>query len=63
MSLSDSLSSAFQREKAWKRLKTGHDAGICLITLGTGKDAGQGLVPLHAYGVLGKPCDFERLTS
>lgn len=31
---------------AWKR-------GEVLVTLGSGKEAGEGLVPLHAYAVLG----------
>lgn len=48
-----SLLGGFQREKEWIKLQRAWTKGQVLVTLGTGKEPGQGLIPLHAYAVLG----------
>jgi calpain-7 len=57
-----SLREGFQREKEWRRLHEGWERGHVLITLGTGEIA-NGLVPLHAYGVLGEVHDGCGMTA
>ncbi|KAI9632395.1 calpain-like protease palB/RIM13 [Dioszegia hungarica] len=47
-----SLREGFQREKEWKRVYSAWTRGEVLVTLGTGKEAERGLIPLHAYAVL-----------
>lgn len=47
------LNSGFQREKVWRRLHKAFRDGNVIITLGSGKEVGPELVPLHAYGVTG----------
>ncbi len=47
------LASGFQREKEWRRLHAAWGRGSVIVTLGSGRDAAPGLVPLHAYGVTG----------
>lgn len=49
-----SLKEGFQREKEWNRIYTAWKKGHVLVTLGTGKVVGAGLVALHAYGVIGE---------
>lgn len=44
---------SFAKERTWKRLSSAHRIGTALITLGTGKDVRDGLVPSHAYTVIG----------
>lgn len=48
------LASGFQREKEWKRLHAAWGRGSVIVTLGSGREAEPGLVPLHAYGVTGE---------
>ncbi|CAM9876233.1 unnamed protein product, partial [Discosporangium mesarthrocarpum] len=54
-------------ERVWERLLSAHNFGDCLITVATGEidedeAEGLGLVPSHAYAVLGvKEFDGERL--
>ncbi|PWZ01337.1 cysteine proteinase [Testicularia cyperi] len=43
----------FQREKAWSRIFSAWQNGQVLISAGTGKKAGAGLVSSHDYAVLG----------
>jgi calpain-7 len=43
---------SFQREKVWRRVLSAWEEGKVMITLGTGEVV-EGLVPFHAYGVLG----------
>lgn len=49
------LRDGFQREKEWRRVKEAWDGGNVIVTLGTGSrgSCGDGLVPYHAYAVLG----------
>ncbi|WVQ83588.1 hypothetical protein IAT38_005729 [Cryptococcus sp. DSM 104549] len=47
------LREGFQREKEWGRLREAWGKGDVMVSLGTGEVVGQGLVKLHAYGVLG----------
>lgn len=55
-----SLREGFQREKEWRRISAAWGRGEVLVTLGTGEEVGAGLVPLHAYGVVGE-YDYEFL--
>lgn len=41
----------FRREQTWRRLVEAANRKTCLIALGTGANASNGLAPLHAYGV------------
>lgn len=47
------LESGFQREKEWSRLILAWNKGSVIVTLGSGREVTPGLVPLHAYGVVG----------
>jgi len=49
------LRDGFQREKEWRRVKQGWDHGNVIVTLGTGsrQNLSEGLIPYHAYAVLG----------
>jgi calpain-7 len=55
-----SLREGFQREKEWRRILSGFQRGEVLVALGTGKNVRTGLVPLHAYGVLGTSRIMEK---
>ena len=50
------LKDGFQREKEYKRIKAGWDQGDVIVTLGTGspQNLSEGLIPFHAYAVLGE---------
>lgn len=50
------LRDGFQREKEWRRVKEGWDKGNVIVTLGTGsrQNVSEGLIPYHAYAVLGE---------
>ncbi|WVF66841.1 hypothetical protein IAT40_001583 [Kwoniella sp. CBS 6097] len=48
-----SLKQGFQREKEWKRVFNAWHNGEVMVSLGTGEKVRDGLVKLHAYGVLG----------
>ncbi|OCF34623.1 calpain-like protease palB/RIM13 [Kwoniella heveanensis BCC8398] len=57
-----SLREGFQREKEWKKLSRAWKNGEVMISLGTGERVRDGLVKLHAYGVLGlREDDDQRL--
>lgn len=49
-----SLREGFRREKEWDRVHNAFVKGQVLVTLGSGQDAGKGLIPLHAYAVFGE---------
>ncbi len=49
-----SLREGFKREKEWTRIHGAFERGEVLVTLGSGKEAGRGLIPLHAYAVFGE---------
>lgn len=46
------LKEGFQREKEWKRMKEAWHKGNVMVSLGTGSKVSEGLVKLHAYGVI-----------
>ncbi|OXB33391.1 calpain-like protease palB/RIM13 [Cryptococcus neoformans] len=46
------LKEGFQREKEWKRMKEAWHKGNVMVSLGTGNKVSEGLVKLHAYGVI-----------
>lgn len=46
------LKEGFQREKEWKRTKEAWHKGNVMVSLGTGSKVSEGLVKLHAYGVI-----------
>lgn len=46
------LKEGFQREKEWKRMKEAWHQGNVMVSLGTGSKVSEGLVKLHAYGVI-----------
>ncbi|KAK8861370.1 hypothetical protein IAR55_002189 [Kwoniella newhampshirensis] len=59
-----SLIDGFQREKEWQRVYQAWTRGDVAVSLGTGAHVGEGLVPLHAYGVVGlREEDGERLLN
>ncbi|KIR26024.1 calpain-like protease palB/RIM13 [Cryptococcus deuterogattii LA55] len=46
------LKEGFQREKEWKKMKEAWHQGNVMVSLGTGSKVSEGLVKLHAYGVI-----------
>ncbi|WVQ94450.1 hypothetical protein IAU59_001529 [Kwoniella sp. CBS 9459] len=55
-----SLREGFQREKEWKRVFHAWRKGQVMVSLGTGERVREGLVKLHAYGVLGLQQDGDQ---
>ncbi|EKD04298.1 hypothetical protein A1Q2_01329 [Trichosporon asahii var. asahii CBS 8904] len=45
------LNSGFRREKEWKRLYDAWQKGQVILTLGSGVNVSEGMVPLHAYDI------------
>ena len=48
------LQEGFQREREWDRIFGAFRKGDVLVTLGSGGAKDRGLVPYHAYAVLGE---------
>ena len=48
------LRTDFKRETQWRRLREVWDVGHVIATLGTGRVVSDGLIPLHAYAILGE---------
>ncbi|WWD16725.1 hypothetical protein CI109_101156 [Kwoniella shandongensis] len=56
------LREGFQREKEWNRIYSAWKRGDVVVSLGTGERVCEGLVRLHAYGVVGmREKDGERI--
>ncbi|WWC68846.1 uncharacterized protein I206_102782 [Kwoniella pini CBS 10737] len=47
-----SFKDGFQREKEWKRIYESWRKGEVMLSLGTGEHVSDGLVKLHAYGIV-----------